>query len=625
MKKLLLIALIALSSVFAIAQPTWNNFGDNLGSIALNPKIVYYNDTAFVAYRISSTEGVFKKNIGSNWVTLGTYIISDGCFDIEGNSTTPPVVSYLRKSPHPTMSTSHQLDLLTHKYENGIVSLIEQYTIFSSYSNSHSLVHFDFALSPGGGYGFVFRYNNTYNSYFLNKALNSIWESLIFNANGNSSGVINSKLCYTSKAAYIFSRNANSAGGPVNAVVYHAYFVENATANSSIPTSSQLANTFARYSDSNIDLVASGDSVYTVIYDPDVEYSRILKTVLQPTLSANLADISTAGTIGVNEQCKIQINNNNDIYIALLDAGDSKVYKYSKNSIGSYTSALVGNSNLNDASMVGDLGFCLGKQLTGHDEIFAFYQFGPPFNNAKVRKFGCSSLAIPLTYNAVTNNISPSSPISNALSYEWVNCSQTSSVIATTESLTPTVNGAYQLTANLPQGCVSQSPCFNITLCSLNNSVTLSGNTLNAAQSGATYQWVDCNNSNAAISGATNQNFTPTVTGNYAVQLTTPTCTALIISACTSVTINSTVGINEKNSNLMQIFPNPAKDVVTISNTLPNVTINITNALGQIIYTESINGTSTSVNVSHIQNGVYFIRFEKENRLLGIEKIVIQK
>jgi uncharacterized delta-60 repeat protein len=50
------------------------------------------------------------------------------------------------------------------------------------------------------------------------------------------------------------------------------------------------------------------------------------------------------------------------------------------------------------------------------------------------------------------------------------------------------------------------------------NTVTISSNTITADQNGATYKWLDCNNGNALISGATAQSYTVSASGNYAVQ-----------------------------------------------------------------------------------------------------------
>ena len=63
------------------------------------------------------------------------------------------------------------------------------------------------------------------------------------------------------------------------------------------------------------------------------------------------------------------------------------------------------------------------------------------------------------------------------------------------------------------------------------NTVTQTGATLTAEQSGATYQWLDCDNGYAVIATETNQSYTPSnVTGNYAVEVTLNGC--VDTSAC---------------------------------------------------------------------------------------------
>ena len=53
---------------------------------------------------------------------------------------------------------------------------------------------------------------------------------------------------------------------------------------------------------------------------------------------------------------------------------------------------------------------------------------------------------------------------------------------------------------------------------------TQNGPQLNANQTGVNYQWLDCDDNNAIVSGETNQSFTPAVTGNYAVEVTMNGC-----------------------------------------------------------------------------------------------------
>ena len=59
----------------------------------------------------------------------------------------------------------------------------------------------------------------------------------------------------------------------------------------------------------------------------------------------------------------------------------------------------------------------------------------------------------------------------------------------------------------------------------------------------ATYQWVDCDNGNAPIAGATNQSYTATVSGNYAVVIVDGTCNAA--SVCEPVCVGTASNATE--------------------------------------------------------------------------------
>ncbi|MEX1190174.1 MAG: hypothetical protein WED33_13025 [Bacteroidia bacterium] len=95
----------------------------------------------------------------------------------------------------------------------------------------------------------------------------------------------------------------------------------------------------------------------------------------------------------------------------------------------------------------------------------------------------------------------------------------------------------------------------------INNTVAQSGATLEAEASGSYfYQWVDCDNSNEPVSGATNQSFTATTNGSYAVVISNQNCA--VTSECYSVT---GVGINTLYAeNKLSVYPNPFSTVVSL-------------------------------------------------------------
>ncbi len=70
----------------------------------------------------------------------------------------------------------------------------------------------------------------------------------------------------------------------------------------------------------------------------------------------------------------------------------------------------------------------------------------------------------------------------------------------------------------------------NVVNPTIDNTVTVTGTTLQANQTVAAYQWVDCDAAFAPISGEVNQSYTPSVTGNYAVEINVQGC--VDTSAC---------------------------------------------------------------------------------------------
>ena len=122
---------------------------------------------------------------------------------------------------------------------------------------------------------------------------------------------------------------------------------------------------------------------------------------------------------------------------------------------------------------------------------------------------------------------------------------------------------------------------LNLSIEPLDSSVGVSGNILTANLSEATYQWLDCNNGNEAIAGATSQSFTPLLNGDYAVQITKDDCSE--ISNCTNI---SSIGLAENNiSKYISFYPNPTNGIVHIQlEKLTDVSITVMNVMGQVLY-----------------------------------------
>ena len=74
------------------------------------------------------------------------------------------------------------------------------------------------------------------------------------------------------------------------------------------------------------------------------------------------------------------------------------------------------------------------------------------------------------------------------------------------------------------------------------------------------------------------------------------------------VKIEIEVGIDEYLQPNFTIIPNPATNQVTISSATSFHSVEIINFLGQTVVSQSIEGNTATVNVSNLNNGVYFVR-----------------
>ena len=203
---------------------------------------------------------------------------------------------------------------------------------------------------------------------------------------------------------------------------------------------------------------------------------------------------------------------------------------------------------------------------------------------------GCDSV---VTLNlTVTNSTSGTDVITACDSITWIDGNTyTSNNSTATHTLT---NSA---------GCDSMV-LLNLTIDTVDVSVTAVGPIITAKATGASYQWLDCNNNYAIIAGDTAQSFTASANGDYAVEVTDNGCTD------TSVCINITNVAIEENTlfNGVSIFPNPNQGLVIIYlGNLKEVSIKVFSASGQLIY--QVENINTQIHQFEFKEapGVYFV------------------
>lgn len=82
-------------------------------------------------------------------------------------------------------------------------------------------------------------------------------------------------------------------------------------------------------------------------------------------------------------------------------------------------------------------------------------------------------------------------------------------------------------------------------------------------------------------------------------------------------TYNGLVSLADVNMSSISVYPNPAKNVVTISAASAIDRIEMVNVLGQKVYENATIGSeNTTINVSDLQNGTYFVRVFCGNKMM---------
>ncbi len=183
-------------------------------------------------------------------------------------------------------------------------------------------------------------------------------------------------------------------------------------------------------------------------------------------------------------------------------------------------------------------------------------------------------------------------------------------------SQTITTPGTYYEAFPTTSGCDSIVQLI-LTSPTINVFVGQVGPVLTSQQTGATYQWITCSN-NAPVAGATNQSYTATANGQYAVIVSLGNCSDT--SVCVTVT---NVGINEIEGNSISVSPNPFNEQITLFNNsnLNELNISIYDALGKEVMNALLNEKSlNTINTSLLNKGTYWIVVKETNQRMMVVK-----
>lgn len=181
--------------------------------------------------------------------------------------------------------------------------------------------------------------------------------------------------------------------------------------------------------------------------------------------------------------------------------------------------------------------------------------------------------------------------------------------------------GTEVLVGGAANGCDSTVNINLNVLAVIDVSVSLAEPTLTANQSGASYQWIDCNNGNAPIAGATSQSYTATSNGSYAVQVTMDNCTET--SACYTV---ANLGMDEQTQAQVVIYPNPSEGIfhVQLATSAVESYFAVTAIDGRTVRAaKKANTSNFALDLSAESKGVYFLHIQQGDAT-QIYRLVLQ-
>lgn len=173
--------------------------------------------------------------------------------------------------------------------------------------------------------------------------------------------------------------------------------------------------------------------------------------------------------------------------------------------------------------------------------------------------------------------------------------------------------GSHSITCSILDinNCYSQTQIEVDVLSLPDATISVSDLTATIAQTGDTYQWIDCMNGNIPISEEMNQSFTATTNGIYAALVTLNGCS--VTSACVEIIVT---GIEESDfGQTFLVFPNPTTRAAKFISSSPGK-LQIYNSSGQCLYADELLSMRKEFNLEGYAHGIYTIIFTSDQ---GIE------
>ncbi len=168
-------------------------------------------------------------------------------------------------------------------------------------------------------------------------------------------------------------------------------------------------------------------------------------------------------------------------------------------------------------------------------------------------------------------------------------------------------SGTYYDTVSTSGGCDTVVRYIIDVSGAVNDSIYRTGGRLDSWDAFANHQWVRCDSNYALIPGETSRFYIATQTGDYAVIVSRGSC--IDTSDCVNISLTS---IESNPIQNLEVFPNPSSSLIQVVGEFNQAIYKIYSINGQLIDKSSL--TNSSINISGLENGVYFLEIEDKNQ-----------
>ncbi len=185
-----------------------------------------------------------------------------------------------------------------------------------------------------------------------------------------------------------------------------------------------------------------------------------------------------------------------------------------------------------------------------------------------------------------------------------------------------TTTGVYYDTLVASVGCDTIIE-VDLTVTSIDTSITVNPKSLQANMNGANYQWLNCDANYDPVPGETQALFTPASIGNYAVQIELNGC----VDTSRCYFINPAFGQSEWGYLSIKTYPVPISQGQDLEITLPNpapCNYKILSSSGKLLRSGDFAGhNSNFILPINFDSGIYLLLIEGDN-YRGDSRIVVQ-